>query len=84
MLQLVAHTGDKKAVIFFYDRFFPSDKIDEINEKLSKYKYTAKVSKKTEQKRNESIVLHLESPIGECSDCINDFEDYYMSILEDI
>ena len=83
MLELVAHTGDTKAVIFFYDRFFPSEKIDEINEKLSKYKYTAKVSKKTEQ-RSESIVLHLESPIDECSDCINDFEDYYMSILEDI
>lgn len=83
MLQYVGHTGDQKAVIFFYDQFFPSEKKDEINEKLSKYKYKSNVTKKTTGE-GESIVLHLESPIDECSICINDFEEYYRSILQDI
>jgi hypothetical protein len=84
MLKYVGHTGDQKAVIFFYDQFFPSDKKDEINKKLSKYKYNANVSGTNQQKENKSIVLHLESPIDECSSCINDFKEYYLSILEDI
>jgi hypothetical protein len=84
MLEYVGHTGDQKAVIFFHDQFLPSEKITEINKKLSKYKYNANVSGANKQKECKSIVLHLESPINECSDCINDFKEYYLSILEDI
>jgi len=84
MLECVGHSGDEKAVVFFIDKFFPSDKIDEINEKLSKYKYNATVSITNRQAARESIVLHLKSPIDECSNCINDFKEYYQSILEDI
>ena len=84
LLEYVGHTEDQKTIVFFHDKSFPSDKIDEINEKLSKYKYTAKVSTTNRQTERESIVLHLESPIEECSICINEFKEYYQSIIQDI
>jgi hypothetical protein len=84
MLEYVGHIGDKKTILSFFDENLPLDKVNEVNEKLSEYKYTAEVVGTTRENKERIIILRLNSPIGECSNCITEFKDYYMSILKDI
>jgi hypothetical protein len=77
---IVGHTGKDKSTIILSDMNFPSERTDEIKEKLLKHEYVTEVRI---ERNNREILLTLDRSIEECPDCPNIFKEYYTSVLND-
>jgi len=60
---------------------FPTEKIDEIKEKLLEHEYVTDVKI---VRNNREILLALDRSVEECPDCPDIFKEYYNSVLNDI
>ena len=76
----VGHTGKDKSTIIISDMNFPSERTDEIKEKLLKHEYVTEVRI---ERNNREILLTLDRSIEECPDCPKIFKEYYTSVKND-
>jgi hypothetical protein len=77
----VGHTGKEKSYILITDVTLPTDKIDEIKEKLLDHEYVTKVEI---QRENREIELSLNRTIKECPDCPKILKEHYNSVIDEI
>ena len=77
---IVGHTSKDKSTIILSDMNFPSEKSDEIKEKLLKHEYVTDVRI---VRNNREILLTLDRTVEECPDCPEIFKEYYTSVLND-
>ncbi len=78
---IVGHTGKDKSTIILSDMNFPTEKTDEIKEKLMEHEYVTDVKI---ERNNREILLALDRSVEECPDCPNIFKEYYTSVLNNI
>jgi hypothetical protein len=78
---IVGHTAKDKSTILISDVTLPSEKLDEIKEKLLEHEYVTNVEI---QRKNREIDLSLNRSMEECPDCPKILKEYYNSIVDDI
>lgn len=77
---IVGHTGKDKSTIILSDMNFPSERSDEIKEKLLKHEHVTDVRI---VRNNREIELSLDLSVEECPDCPEIFKEFYSSVLND-
>ncbi len=81
MVEFIGHTEKDKSAILITDVTLPSDKIDQIKEKLLGHEYVKNVEI---QRENREIELTLNRKIEECPNCPKILKEYYDSVIESI